>query len=179
MKTDSLVGSVMRWSGLQDRQLVERAFFATLRALGEGLVASERSRLRGELPERLARAILEGDEETWTRPEEFYLAVAEHMGEPVGRARELAEVVCECLGRELSPELVSVLERALPGAVTAPMRRVRTGSSADVPPHAVFAAAPTAHTVAAGRHGMRSVPLADAVREPSESELSSGAERED
>lgn len=170
MKTDSLVGSVMRWSGLQDRSLVERAFFATLRALGEGLVASERARLRAELPERLGRAILEGDEETWSRPEEFYLAVAEHMGEPVARARELAEVVCECLGRELSPELVTVLERALPEPVVAPMRRVRGLSAAELPPHGVSAAAPTEHTVAAGRHGMRSVPLADAVREPSDGE---------
>lgn len=162
MSYERFITEVRERSGLGTAEEAARAAEVTLGALRQRLVDDEAEALARELPAELAQILRGGAYDADFGVEELYRRVRDRAGIPLGRATELAQVVCQALAGALSAEL----RRRLSGHLPADLAELLSPPAAPPPPpapeHRERGAPPgEGSTLAGGRPGSRH-PLSEA-----------------
>lgn len=132
MSYERFITEVRERSGLGAVEEAARAAEATLGALRQRLVDDEAEALARELPEELAQILRGGAYDADFGVEELYRRVRDREGIPLGRATELAQVVCQALAGAMSAEL----RLRLSGHLPADLAELLTPRAAPPPPPA-------------------------------------------
>lgn len=132
---DRLIDRVSQLIGATTKEGAARAVLATLKALGEGLLADEARLLARAFPPELAPTLQSAAHLGRLTPDGLDARVAKHEGVELGFGREHAQSVFRALGELLPEESRLHLERVLEPDVA----RLLHGSDApepEAPPHA-------------------------------------------
>jgi uncharacterized protein (DUF2267 family) len=132
---DKLIDRVSQLMGATTKEGAARAVLATLKALGEGLLADEAHSLARAFPPELAPTLESAAHLGRLTPDGLVARVAKHEGVALGFAHEHAQSVFRALGELLPEESRVHLERVLAPEV-ARLFHASDAAEPEAPPHA-------------------------------------------
>jgi len=135
LDTDRLFDRVSQLLGATSKESVARAILATLKALGEGLLADEARSLARAFPPELASTLESAAHLGRVTLDGLDDRVAKHEGIEIGFAHEHAQSVFRALGELLPEESRLHLERVLDPDV-ARLLHASDAPEPEAPPHA-------------------------------------------
>ena len=115
MRYDDFVAHVQSRAALASADEAVRAIGATLRTLGERLLAEDAHRLAEELPPELGRYLEEVASGQEFDTDGFFARVSEREGVDISEATDHARVVLEVLRRAVPPGVIDRVQTRLRG----------------------------------------------------------------